>query len=116
MTADRMPDLPPRGIEWTRSPGGVATGRVRGFLDGKGAEALKERTAELPEGSALILNLRDVEYLSSSGIGEIVRLASRFRLVVAEPSEPAMRLLSLAEVLPLFEVVRSEEEARARFA
>ena len=60
---------------------------------------------------SLILNLRDVEYLSSSGIGEIVHLASRFRLVLASPSEAVRHLLQLAEVLALLHVVETEEDA-----
>jgi anti-anti-sigma regulatory factor len=116
MTDEANTATPRREVAWGPGPPGTAMGRVVGFFDQECARLLEERAGGLPEGGGLVLNLSAVEYLSSTGIGEIVALASRFRLVIAEPSEPAMRLLSLADVLPLLDVAATEAEALARLA
>lgn len=85
--------------------------RVAGYLDMESSRRLAETAGALPEGAPLVLDLSDVDYLSSSGIGEIVFLASRYRLVLSRPSQTVVNLLRLAEVFDLLDVASSQEEA-----
>ncbi|MHC4777465.1 MAG: STAS domain-containing protein [Planctomycetota bacterium] len=98
-------------IEWTSREGEVSLLRVRGAFDEDVVKKIESTVSGLESRSPLVVNLRDVVYLSSAGIGELVHLASRFHLVLAEPPETVVKVLGLAEVLSLLEVAESEEEA-----
>jgi anti-anti-sigma factor len=111
MTSDAEAKRPRHAVEWSDAPGGAAVARISGVFDETCVRDLEAAAVRFGPGSSLILNLRGVEYLSSSGIGEIVHLASRFRLVLASPSEAVVHLLQLAEVSTLLDVVATEEEA-----
>ena len=95
----------------SEAEGGVAVLRVRGAFDERVVQEIEGKVGALVAGSPLVLNLCDVVYLSSSGVGEIVYLASRFPLVVAELPEAVEKILRLAEVWPILDVRPSEEEA-----
>ncbi|MHC5040242.1 MAG: STAS domain-containing protein [Planctomycetota bacterium] len=111
MTIDAVPSASGPAIEWATLGEGATVARVAGFFDQACVQALEAKAEGLSPGSPLILNLSAVEYLSSSGIGEIVFLASRFRLAIAAPSESVRKLLMLAEVFPILDIGGSEEEA-----
>ncbi|GEM_PF-2626527 len=111
MTSGNLPQGSAGEVVWSPLEGGGAVARVRGFFDDSCTRALERHASSLSEGSPLVLNLSAVSYLSSSGIGEIVHLASRFPLALASPSEAVVHLLTLAEVWPVLDVGGSEEEA-----
>lgn len=66
--------------------------------------------------SDFIFNLRDVEYLSSSGIGlfvsVMVKLKKRAKtLVLCEMNSSVKKILDLVEMSTLFNIYKSEAEA-----
>ena len=95
----------------SKAEGRVGVIRIRCAFDETVVREIEGKVGALVVGSPLVLNLRDVLYLSSSGVREIVHLASRSPLVVAELPEAVEKILRLAEVWPLLDVRPSEEEA-----
>ena len=90
---------------------------------GVGDELLREVMNELiAEGwSRIILNLREVTIMDSSGIGEVVsswKLAQRFggSVKLLRPAPSVKRTLLLTQLLPLLEVFDDEAEAVASFS
>lgn len=69
----------------------------------------------------IVLNLHDVTYMDSCGVGAVVskyvslrRRGGHMKLVC--PSERCRRVLSITHLLPLFESYESEDAAVASFA
>jgi anti-sigma B factor antagonist len=90
---------------------------------GVGDELLRAVVNELlAEGwKKILINLRAVVVLDSSGIGEIVsgwKVAKRFGAAVKllKPQPQVARTLRLTQILPLLEVFDDEAEAVASFA
>lgn len=90
---------------------------------GVGDEILRDVVNELlaENWKKIVLNLRKVSIIDSSGIGEVVaswKLAKRFgaSLKLMRPAPQIQRTLRLTQLLPLLEVFESEEEAVASFA
>lgn len=98
--------------------GGILVLRLRGRIVQDVADDLmnfvtkKGLTAESP----LVLNMSEVTYMSSSGIGTLVRIGSECRLKLAAPSDPVRKVLELGEILPMFDIASSEAQALADFA
>jgi anti-sigma B factor antagonist len=89
---------------------------------GVGDELLHEVMNQIvAEGwSKIVLNLRDVTIMDSSGIGEVVsswKLAQRFggSVKLLKPAESVHRTLRLTQLLPLLEVFDDETQAVASF-
>jgi len=89
---------------------------------GVGDEILRDVVNELlaEDWKKIVLNLRKVTIMDSSGIGEVVaswKLAKRFgaSLKLLRPAPQIQRTLRLTQLLPLLEVFESEEEALASF-
>jgi anti-sigma B factor antagonist len=90
---------------------------------GVGDEILRDVVNELlaEDWKKIVLNLRKVSIIDSSGIGEVVaswKLAKRFgaSLKLMRPAPQIQRTLRLTQLLPLLEVFESEDEAVASFA
>jgi anti-sigma B factor antagonist len=90
---------------------------------GVGDEILRDVVNELlaEDWKKILLNLRKVTIMDSSGIGEVVaswKLARRFgaSLKLMRPAPQIQRTLRLTQLLPLLEVFENEEEAVASFA
>lgn len=90
---------------------------------GVGDELLRDVMNQLvAEGwSKIILNLREVSIMDSSGIGEVVsswKLAQRFggTVKLLRPAPSVKRTLLLTQLLPLLEVFDDEAEAVASFS
>jgi anti-sigma B factor antagonist len=69
----------------------------------------------------ILLNLRQVTIIDSSGIGEVVsswKLAKRFggTVKLLRPAPQVQRTLLLTQLLPLLEIFDDEAEAVASFA
>ena len=93
------------------------------LVAGVGDELLREIINELlAEGwKKIVLNLKAVTILDSSGIGEVVagwKLAHRFdaELKLLRPQPQVERTLKLAQILPLLEVYNDDEAAVASFS
>ena len=89
---------------------------------GGGEELLSAVVAELLtlDHKRILLNLTDVEYIDSSGLGELVqsyRACEREGAILKllRPQERVRKSLHLSKLLPLFEVHDNEGEAVASF-
>jgi len=89
---------------------------------GVGDELLRDVMNEIvAEGwTKIVLNLRQVTIMDSSGIGEVVsswKLAQRFGggVKLLRPAPSVKRTLKLTQILPLLEVFEDEDEAIASF-
>jgi anti-sigma B factor antagonist len=113
-------ELPPAfEVDWAPLSGapGVA---VRGEVDistvAQLSEALDHAVRE--SSGALIVDLRDVVFLGSTGLTALVRARAQLgredrALVVVCPPGPVRRLFELVGIVDLFELFDSREEAAA---
>lgn len=63
-----------------------------------------------------LLNISDVRYINSSGIGVLITLLTKFRnkngeLYIIKPSEHVNKLLIMTKLQAIFNIAESEEEA-----
>jgi anti-sigma B factor antagonist len=93
--------------------------RVRGRLDSSSAAVLVQKCAAVRGAERnLVLNLSEVSFIASSGVGALLALAEQFqeaanavRLVALSPAvDSVIRLLNLDQFLP---IEASEHEALA---
>ncbi len=100
--------------------GAVTILAVRGRIDLATAEELGERlTAALaPDGTHLVLDLRQLDYISSAGFRVLVIAARRAhegasRFVLCGLSSKVQQLFDIGGFLPLFEIVPLRDDALA---
>jgi len=106
-----------------RQNGDVVILDLKGKLTaGLGDQLLREAIDELLAESKkkVLLNLSDVSFLDSAGVGELVaglRTANRFgaRLKLLNLGERVYSTLDMARLLPTFEIYRDEAEALRSF-
>ena len=104
--------------------GEVQVIRLRGSLTlGAPVDDLRQTLEQaLGEGdSNLVLNLSDVRWIDSSGIGALVKSLTAAKqsggsLKLVNPSKPALQTLKMCNLLPLFEVYTEESDAVQSFA
>jgi anti-anti-sigma factor len=107
-----------------RKTGDVVVVDLKGKLTaGLGDQILRETIDELLAESwkKILLNLSEVAFMDSAGVGELVaglRTAKRFgaELLLLNASERVHSTLYIARLLPIFEIYKSEAEAMQRFA
>lgn len=107
-----------------RKVGGVVVLDLHGkILIGEGDDALRDAVTKLVDGGAtkLLLNLGDVPYVDSAGLGEIVRCYTTVSrkggsLKLINLTKKIEDLLSITKLLTVFEVYESEDEAVKSFA
>ena len=63
-----------------------------------------------------LLNISEVRYINSSGIGVLITLLTKFRnkngdLFIIKPSEHVNKLLIMTKLQAIFNIAESEEEA-----
>ncbi|MEP1035108.1 STAS domain-containing protein [Ekhidna sp.] len=63
-----------------------------------------------------MLNISDVRYINSSGIGVLITLLTKFRnkngdLYIIKPSDHVNKLLIMTKLQAIFNIAQSEEEA-----
>jgi len=92
------------------------------ILIGEGQDELKDAVAKLVEGgkTRILLNLADVPYVDSAGLGEIVRCYTTVsrkggRLKLVNLTTKIRDLLSITKLLTVFETYDSEEQAVGSF-
>ena len=90
---------------------------------GLGDQILRETIDELlaENWKKILLNLSDVAFMDSAGVGEVVaglRTAQRFgaQLKLLNASERVHSTLYMARLLPVFELCKTEADALARFS
>ncbi len=91
-------------------PGGVVV-RVRGKFDREAGVAVEE-VLRGHEGLRVV-NLGQVEYLSSTGVAMLAKLSASLGLRIAAPAECVRHTLSLAGVERILAIYADEGEARA---
>ena len=70
------------------------------------------------ESSNVIVDFTKIDYIDSTGIGELVGYLGKFttqnrKLILVNPSERIMKLLKLAKLDTVFKIYNTEEEAIA---
>jgi anti-sigma B factor antagonist len=86
---------------------------------GESAERLSEELSNLLTDQAVegvILDLENINYMDSTGLGELVGYLSRFqdsgkRLKLVNPNQTVVKLLQLTRLDLVFKVYSSEEKA-----
>jgi anti-sigma B factor antagonist len=107
-----------------RAVGGVLVLDLKGKVTlGEGDELLREKvTALVNQGhKKIILNLEDVPYVDSAGLGEIVRAYTTVSrqggsLKLVNLTKRITDLLSITKLLTVFETFETENEAVRSFA
>ena len=107
-----------------RVVGNVMVLDLKGKLTlGEGDELLKDKINSLvqQERKAILLNLEDVPYIDSAGLGEIVRTYTTVsrqggKLKLVHLTKRIQDLLSITKLLTVFETFDSEQEALASFS
>jgi anti-sigma B factor antagonist len=92
------------------------------ILIGEGDDALRDAVTKLVEGSKskILLNLADVPYVDSAGLGEIVRCYTTVsrkggKLKLLNLTAKIRDLLAITKLLTVFETYDSEDEAVRSF-
>jgi anti-sigma B factor antagonist len=92
------------------------------MLIGEGDELLREKINQLVENGTekILLNLAEVPYVDSAGLGEIVRCYTTVsrkngKLKLLHLTKRIHDLLSITKLLTVFETFESEEEAVRSF-
>jgi anti-sigma B factor antagonist len=106
-----------------RAVSGVTILDLQGkMLIGEGDELLREKINQLVENGTgkIVLNLADVPYVDSAGLGEIVRCYTTVsrkngKLKLLNLTKRIHDLLSITKLLTVFETYESEEEAVKSF-
>jgi anti-sigma B factor antagonist len=88
------------------------------ILIGEGDDALREAVTKLADAgkTKILLNLADVPYVDSAGLGEIVRTYTTVsrkggKLKLLNLTKKIQDLLSITKLLTVFETYESEDEA-----
>ena len=92
------------------------------ILIGEGDEALRNAVARLIQGGKkkILLNLAEVPYVDSAGLGEIVRCYTTVRtgggqLKLVNLTKKIQDLLAITKLLTVFETYDSEEQGVSSF-
>ena len=92
------------------------------ILIGEGDDALRDAVTRVVDGgkTKILLNLADVPYVDSAGLGEIVRCYTTVsrkggRLKLLNLTKKIKDLLAITKLLTVFETYESEQEAVASF-
>jgi anti-sigma B factor antagonist len=92
------------------------------ILIGEGDDALRDAVAKLVESgkTKIILNLANVPYVDSAGLGEIVRCYTTVsrkggRLKLLNLTKKIQELLTITKLLTVFETYEVEDEAVRSF-
>ena len=92
------------------------------ILIGEGDDALREAVTKLADGgkNKILLNLADVPYVDSAGLGEIVRTYTTVsrkggKLKLLNLTKKIQDLLSITKLLTVFETFDNEDDALRSF-
>lgn len=85
--------------------------------ENNGPELIELINNSLNEGMKFcIIDISEVRYINSSGIGVLITILTKFRnkggeLYIVKPSEHVRKLLIITKLQAIFNIVESEEEA-----
>ena len=107
----------------TRNEGGVTVVTIRGRITlGEGNVALREIVRDLAEKGrkAIVLNLGEVQYIDSSGVGELVKAHTTLRnqggqLKLANLNKRVHDLLEMTRLSAVFDIQKDETSAIESF-
>ena len=96
---------------------------VKGRIDSDTVKILTETFADLKANGRykIVLNLKDVTYISSAGLGELIETQNNCKklgsgeLMLAEVPQRIKEALNLAGLTPLFKIFDEETEAVGSF-
>lgn len=98
--------------------GGVTIIKIGGNLDIQSAPKLNTKLGEAIDGGVknIILNLADVDYIASAGLGAIVSNNGRLRkqggeILISGMSDKIQKIFKLLGFLHLFKTYKNDEEA-----
>jgi len=102
--------------------GRLSLGEVLAFRPGRDlplGEVVRELVSDGRK--KILLNLADVKYVDSSGVGQLVGTLTSARsqgveLKMFNPAKPVLDLLKMTKLLAVFDVRESEEAAIAAFS
>lgn len=100
----------PFELEHEQLPDAIVV-RARGRFDAGAGEAI-EQLLRVERGACVVLNLREVAYISSSGVAALVKLSATRPLRIADPAQCVRDVLSLAGVERILSIHVDEEAAR----
>ena len=102
---------------------GVAVIDLSGTLTGAYPSPLKDAVCRMVRGgeTRIVVNLREVSYIDSGGLGLLVACYTRASradatIVLANPSPRIYELLLVTNLITIFDIFDSEAEAIASFA
>lgn len=108
-------------IMW-REEGPVTVLDLRGRLDLASGSALKEEMKRLFEKDRTLihLNLSEVEFINSSGLGSLVSIMKEIRLLkgrftISNLASYVQEIFEITQLSHIFEVFPTEQEALASF-
>lgn len=92
--------------------------RLSGDLIGEdnGANILEKANEAIQEGvRTCIVDISDVRYINSSGIGVLITILTKFRnkdgeVFLMRPSEAVQKLLVITKLNAIFQIIQREEE------
>jgi anti-anti-sigma factor len=91
-------------------PEGVLILRASGKFDRLAGTAVQERM--LAHEGVCVLNLKGIEYISSTGVAFLAKLSASSGLRIANPAECVQNILSLAGVERIMSIFPDEAAAR----
>ena len=101
-----------------REDANVTTLSLKGRLDLATGSALKEQIKQLfeKEKTAIHLNLGEVEFINSSGLGALVSIMKeirihRGRLTLSDLADYVHEIFDITQLSHIFEIFTTEEEA-----
>lgn len=107
-------------IEEAESEGGARILRISGRLDAKNAQVLVSRCQQLRDQGTtnVILNLQDISFIASSGIGSILALTETFKdgngsIRLVQLSSAVSSVVDLLNLGQFLEIAGTEHEALA---
>ena len=108
----------------TRTVGDVHVLDITGKITlGEATQTMRHTISDLLEngGKKIVLNLTDVNYIDSSGIGELVRTYTTVtnkgrQLILLNLTKKIKELLVITKLLTVFQVYENEQVAVASFA
>ncbi len=109
-------------IEKTQTPGGTQLFRVSGHLNAASTPELLSQAREVKEqGCSLIVNMSQVSFIASSGVGALLALSEEFReanvdIYYAELSSVVDSVIRLLNLNTFLDITDSESDACDRAA
>ena len=96
---------------------GVSVCHLEGELDAYAAPAVRDALSSVAEESAVVIVLRDVRFIDSSGLGVLVGAVRRVRelggcIVLCSPTPAVARALAMVGLPRIVDVVADLESAR----